>query len=372
MKKILNRLSLILILICSCTIFFACKSTAKTKLQTPYNIEFFVLGDTLGVQVSNVLNAEEYVLYIDGHEFTSKNGYFEIDNISGSARKFCFSCKAVAKNYYDSNESTNFYYTNAITLETPKLFVTNEFLTWTGVSNAKSYNLFVNNKKIECTDTNYKLSNLTGYGKLNIKVQAINKTNDLYLDSDFSNEIIYDLSNTIKPPTLDYIEKEKKIKIISYNVGNNPSFCVKINDNVIITSNKEIDISNILKNESNRVTIVAYEFYDSGVKSDYSTEIVINNYMIDNPILISLQNTINGYKLVFNDLKEGYYHHIVINTNNINYTFNTLTNFIEVSKEFLNNSSVLYIRTCSVHSTEYDDKINSDECKYNISNIMHL
>lgn len=372
MKNFINRLSLILIIICSCTIFFACKNTAKTKLQTPYNIEFIVLGDTLGVQVANVLNAEEYILYVDGNEFTSKNGYFEIDNISGSARKFCFSCKAVAKNYYDSEVSKNFYYTNFVTLETPKLFITNEILTWSGVSNAKSYNLYVNEKCIECTDTSFKLSNLTGYGKLNIKVQAINKTNDLFLDSNFSNEIIYDISSTIKPPTLIYLEQEKKIKIISYNVGNNPSFFIKINDNEIITSNKEIDIQEILKTQGNKVTVVAYEFYDSGVKSDYSTEITIYNYLIENPSLISVQNTENGYKLIFSNLKKGYYHHIIITTNNTDYTFNTATNYIEIDKECLNKNSVLKIRTCSIYSTDYKDKINSDECTYNMSNIMFL
>lgn len=368
MKKVLYRISLILLLICSSTIFFACqKTTVKGKLDTPYNIYFNKLGgDVLAVQISNVLHAENYVLYIDGNEFSSKNGYFEIEQISSSAKTYSFACKVTAKNYTDSDISKNYYYKNYNKLETPKLFITEELITWTGISNAEVYCLCINDKEIECTDTSYNLEKLTGYGKLNIKVKAINKTNEFYLDSDFSNEIIYDISKTIKEPTLIYLSDEKVIKIVSNNVGNNPSFCIKINDIEIITTEKQIDISEILKNEGYKVIIKCYEFYDSGVKSNYA-ECVIDNECVDIPILISLQNTSTGYKIVFSKPKDGYYHKIIIETNNKQYTFNTSTDSIEVNKECLNINSVIKIKACSINNLK-----DSDEASYNVSNLTQL
>lgn len=94
-----------------------------------------------------------------------------------------------------------------IKLSAPNIVLIDKLVSWEGVENAASYKVIINkNMEIKVDATNYDLSTLAP-GKYDIEVIALS-CNDLYLDSDLSNLITYEVSEPIVEETPKEVVKE--------------------------------------------------------------------------------------------------------------------------------------------------------------------
>ncbi len=164
-------------------------------LSTP-NIQ--IDEDNYLISWNKIKHADYYVININGiDESTTTELKYDYSNLK--TNDYVIKIKAKSNSYdygmSDYSNELNFSYVYEKTLDTPKIILNTNTLTWDEIENASSYVIYIDDEFVsEVTNCYYDLTNIE-YNKHKIKIKA--KSNlDKYYDSLFSNEITYKISNT--------------------------------------------------------------------------------------------------------------------------------------------------------------------------------
>ncbi|MDE6661054.1 MAG: hypothetical protein K2J93_04480, partial [Anaeroplasmataceae bacterium] len=101
------------------------------------------------------------------------------------------------------------------TLSAPTITISENVVSWEEVEHADSYIVNLNGTALEAqTTTNYTIS-ATEAGEYTVKVKAISKNHDMYIDSDYSNSVTYSISKK-EPIALSIPTISLKDNIVSW------------------------------------------------------------------------------------------------------------------------------------------------------------
>lgn len=233
MKKALALLLLILLLLC-----VACSaSTLATPdgLTLDYNI----------LSWNRVEDADGYVVWVNGEEYTSQTNFLELSLSNG---EYELKVKAISSGKYSDSEYSESIFYNATAdknmdrLSTPSILGIDGHgqITWSMVGNSLGYRIFSNNSLIHTVEGQNVMSfvlDILEPGTYSIQIQAIGD-NVNYSDSARSNsyKFVIDPDGTpalplLSAPVITYDAPTKSIcwTKIRYAIG----YLVYLNDNVV-------------------------------------------------------------------------------------------------------------------------------------------
>lgn len=173
-----------------------------TELETPNT---YLNGSI--VEWGEVQNATQYSIHITGAGTKQiAQASTSIDLRSYFSTPGTYTIKVRAEDNTGTYEGSE-YASESITLtrlSAPSISLSNSTLSWSSISNARGYEIYINNSKYtSTTGTSYSLSSLKnsyGLGTYSIYVVAKANTTGIYLDSSSSNTISYE----IKPGTITF------------------------------------------------------------------------------------------------------------------------------------------------------------------------
>lgn len=254
-------ISLIVVFATALTLFFVLsnKNDEKIKLNTPtVSLQFY---DTEKYLVCSFdPNATDYAFYIysdgdypnrkydyikylasenESQAGTRISSYIDVTNIFSEPKDYYYFCKVIGdKDFEDSDETEIFTYSNKYKLSTPKaLSISGTTLSWRGVSNAVSYDIYegANFSKIDSTETTTfdvaNFINSSSQTSFQFYVVAVGEGN--YENSDRSDSESYTKSYTLQQVTGLKFSNDT----LSWNaVDNASSYEIVLNGERVFTS----------------------------------------------------------------------------------------------------------------------------------------
>ncbi len=231
-KAIALLLSILLLMFCACS---ARTLATPDGLTLDYNI----------LSWNRVEDADGYVVWVNGEEYTSQTNFLELSLSDG---EYEIKVKAISSGKYsDSEYSESIFYTatadkNVDRLSTPSILGIDGRgqITWSMVGNSLGYRIFSNNSLIHTVagqNTTSFVLDILEPGTYSIQIQAIGD-NVTYSDSARSNSYKYVIDPDGTPalpllsaPVITYDASTKSIcwTKIRYAIG----YLVYLNDNVV-------------------------------------------------------------------------------------------------------------------------------------------
>ena len=277
MKKIIFSF---LICIFSVLFFVGCGPTNSNgsdtlqTLSTPSKPTVERVEDRIIVSTSNVENAKAYQFSINNVNFTVNSNIFDCTNYLLNYGTYTFRVVAIGdeQKYSSSQVSNSTTYVYSSKLSNPVITVLNNSLLISNIENAVSYDIYVNDEKLlSTTERNLNLDSFNLFiGNNTIKVKAIG--DEIYLDSDFSNEETYLIKNMLdKVENLSVVEQNSKIYITFNEVENALNYLVEINDMQFEIDSNLFDATQYLSALGNyTISVKAVSNIDYYISSDFN------------------------------------------------------------------------------------------------------
>lgn len=153
-------------------------------------------------------------------------------------------------------------------LETPNISLSNKVVSWSSITNANSYDIYMNTIKVGNTaNTSFSISNFideTIGGSYNFFIKAISNDSENYVESDASNIVEYEVLQLNQPQVTNFDPTNLNIigdTLMWRSVENATSYTIFSNDTVLTTVGQnvtQVDLSNYLTlNNSYKMNVVA-------------------------------------------------------------------------------------------------------------------
>ncbi|MGD9901663.1 MAG: transglutaminase domain-containing protein [Spirochaetales bacterium] len=295
MKKISRALILLIFLISSTFVFAGCGEVVPVDLSRPI-ASVVTSNDRVTVMAIRDPNASSYVfgfytgpyynnasLYVE--EETSQN-YFDMTDVITSSQIYYFYARAIGDgvNYLDSVNSSIVHYDNSDTLPAPVLSLTGNILSWNGIPDSDGYEIYENNSLIEATyDTTYDVTDrIVSQIVYNYEVKAIGaEGNLLYKDSLKSNIVSYTEHLVLAVPENLQIQEIEGSDYLTWDaVMGAATYTVLVDGtttNQVATN--EVLLSTLAPLAKQYTFAVRTDATGILIASDYSTEIIYDNYI---------------------------------------------------------------------------------------------
>ena len=148
-------------------------------------------------------NASSYTLYVDGSSYQTLISTTSADLSSLSLGEHSIQVRAIGSGYYtDSELSTAVTYTKYQQLSAPVISLSTSTLSWSAVSNASSYTLYVDSAVAQTgiTSLTFDLSTLTSLSPTAHTIQLKAIGSGYYTDSVLSNSVSYTPAPQLSAP----------------------------------------------------------------------------------------------------------------------------------------------------------------------------
>ena len=193
-------------------------------------------------------NASSYTLYVDGSSYQTLISTTSADLSSLSLGEHSIQVRAIGSGYYtDSELSTAITYTKYQQLSAPVISLNVSTLSWSAISNASSYTLYVDGDVAQTgiTSLTFDLSTLTSLSPTAHTVQLKAIGSGYYTDSNFSNSVSYSPMSQLATPqnvsvsgtsaTFDEVQNATSYEFIADGTTSIGTYTVPSGYNVVIT-----------------------------------------------------------------------------------------------------------------------------------------
>ncbi len=341
------------------------------SLSTPTQPQVERVEDRIIVSTSKVENAKAYQFSINNVNFTVNSNIFDCTNYLLDYGTYTFKVVAIADNekYSSSQVSNSTSYVYNATLVSPVITIYNNTLLISNIENVISYEIYINNIKVASTiETSIDLANFNfNIGYNTISVKAIG--NEVYLDSDFSNEEGYVVKEKLsKVENLSIIEEDSKTFIIFNEVKNASSYIVKINNIQFETSINLYDITQYVSDLGNyTISVKAVSNSEYYINSEEKTLSYSSTQKLLTPTLTYTLN-VSYVEFEWNAIEFAKTYTMYINNNaysRLIWSENDNKIISQISKDYLN-KYLKPLNICIV-ANGYDNYLDSD-----LSNIVTI
>ncbi|QOR35899.1 Ig-like domain-containing protein [Clostridium sp. 'deep sea'] len=266
-------------------------SYVTKQLSKPQNLQVENQEESLKITWQAVVNAQSYVLTINGAEYeTTEPQYIYSTN---NESNYTITVKAVAGELV-SELSDEFSYVTKQLSKPQNLQVEDQEgslkITWQAVEDAQSYLLTINGEEYETTEPQY-IYTKNNESNYTVTVKAVAGE----LESELSDEVSYVTKQLSKPQNLQVENQEDSLKITWQAVVNAQSYVLRINGAEYETTEPQYIYNS--NNESNyTITVKAVV---GELESDLSDEVSYVTKQLSKPQNLQVENQEDSLKITW-------------------------------------------------------------------------
>lgn len=366
MKQKAKRLLLILVLACTMPLLFVACNKKPEPLSKP-QISLVNTETEFAVNSTEIANANGYCFEVNGIPFLSKTPTLDLTEIITEYKTYVIKAYAVGSGKFANSKSSNIItYKNNATFETPILNINATTLTWSEITGAECYVLYVNNTAVEISQNqvdikqNEEIFNLLNLNQNNTFTVKVKETTEIF-ESEMSNVINYAEVSNLLPPTELKVEMVNNKVVLSWQANYiGLTYNVFMNNELISsTKQKQIDVTSFITDATN------YSFKVQAISnnqlvsdSELTEEVVYSNYLKLATPQISDITLDDNYNVTVNwqNIENAISYNVLINaTKTVQVFANKLVLTQQEVKELLTEQI-----TFQVMANGYNNYLNSD------------